>query len=182
MNTLEDVRLPLCEVLHCAGVRWSGRAVSRRFRNELEASRDKLRIRWGQVESEYKLQKMLSRLTNLRSLDGSGCPRRYLESLVLPQLRELVLYDCRRVQNLGPLVVCTALRTLALGGCEMLTDLSAVRACPLLMSLDVSGCNSLIDISPMSALRSLEQLDMSHCAGVRDIGGLASCTALVGLN
>ena len=67
---LEDERLPLGEVLRCAGVPWS---VSRRFCTELEASREALHINWKDARSicPQRLIALLSRLPRLLSLDGS---------------------------------------------------------------------------------------------------------------
>ena len=64
--------LPLHEVLN--HVQWSARSVSRAFKMELEAGREELRIKWFAVDDPAELQLMVSRLPQLTSVDGFGCP------------------------------------------------------------------------------------------------------------
>ena len=66
--------LPVQEVLR--HVQWSARAVSRTFQEGLEAGREKLRFKWlaARDARPAQLQAMLSRLPQLSSIDGSGCP------------------------------------------------------------------------------------------------------------
>ena len=195
---LDDARLPLSEVLRCAGVPWSARAVSRRFCSELEAGREALRVRWmtdddSQFDSDWRgpsdghcsgaadadprrLRAMLSRLPWLETLDGSGCLPRHVASLARPQLTALKMSQCRYVSDLCPLAACTALRRLDVMGCAALADLSPLRACGL-TALDISGCPRLVDITPLPALSALETLNMS-LLNIENVGVLASVTKL----
>ena len=111
---LDDTRLPLCEVLRYACMPWTTRAVSRRFCTELEAGREALRINWLGVgdTDPHHLRAMLSRLPQLKSLDGRKCPPHLvasLASLALPQLTSLMMFECN-VTHLAPFTACTGLR------------------------------------------------------------------------
>ena len=124
---------------------------------------------------------MLSHLPQLKRLIGNGSPPSHVASLALPQLTELVMGNCMRVTDLGPLVACMALRRLVVSGGKLLTDISVLRSCLDLMWLDVSFCGSLIDITPMATLSVLETLDLTKCDCVRDLDPLAACTGASGL-
>ena len=204
---LYDVRFPLCKVLGCAYVAWSAREVSRRFRTELEAGREALRINWSRARDvdPHRLRAMLSRLPRLESLDGSDCPPSHLASLALPQLTALKMSSslgapaskglrgqaggsgflnhsrAMILADITPLASCTALLTLDLQSCKRRIDVAPLVSCKALRTLNLGMCH-LVDVPPLASWTALMSLDLKNFRLLTDLTPLASCKALSTLN
>lgn len=143
------------EVLRHVG--WSARATCHTFRQELELSRQHLRVKWPSSRKDAaQFRAMLERLPKLTDLAAVGCPTRHLRMLPgLPALTALNLSSSAMLEDIRPLAALTALRTLKL-----------------------DGCTKVEDIRPLGSLTALTCLDMYACYQVSDMGPLASCVAL----
>ena len=102
----------------------------------------------------------LSNLTNLTSLDLSGCPS---------------LLDVSALHSL------TTLTTLRLSMCPSLLDISALRYLTNLTSLNLSMCTSRSDVSALHSLTNLTSLDLYGCRSLSDISALSNLTNLTRL-
>ena len=175
--------LPVQEVLR--HVQWSARAVSRTFQEGLEVGREKLRFKWlaARDVDPAQLQAMLSRLPQLISVDGSGCPPQHTMSLLaLPRLTSLLLNGVEGLIDIDPLRSTSSLRRLELAGCRDLASIAVLGTCRSLTSLDISNCPGLHDISSLAACSLLTTLSTRNSPGVVDISCMASCPRLVSLD
>ncbi|KAE8010272.1 hypothetical protein FH972_006657 [Carpinus fangiana] len=154
----EDLLTRVYTKLSSDNDRKTWRLVCRDFLRVDSASRRSLRV----LRFEF-LQSLLSRYTNLDSLDLSVCPR--IEDgtvsvlLSRPESKNLTRYLTRLTLSRA-----TGLRY---SGLEML-----VRACPCLEALDVSHCWKYGDreASAISCAKGLRELRMDKCVGISDVG------------
>jgi F-box/leucine-rich repeat protein 2/20 len=154
----EDLLIRVYTKLSSGNDRKTWRLVCRDFLRVDSASRRSLRV----LRLEF-LQSLLSRYTNLDSLDLSVCPR--IEDgtvsvlLSRPESKNLTRYLTRLTLSRA-----TGLRY---SGLEMLA-----RACPCLEALDVSHCWKYGDreASAISCAKGLRELRMDKCVGISDVG------------
>ena len=166
-------------------VQWSARAVLRAFQEGLEACRENLRFKWFVAggADPAQLRAMLTRLPQLSSINGCGCPPQHTRSLLaLPCLTSLLLNGAEGLVDIDLLRSTSSLQRLELAGCRDLASIAVLGACRSLTDLDISDCPDLSDISSLASCTSLAALCTRNSPGVLDIGCLVSCPRLVSLD
>lgn len=153
----EDLLVRVYTKLDCESDRKTWRIVCKDFLRVDFVSRRSLRV----LKFEF-LQNLLSKYTNLDSLDLSVCPR-IENGIVSVLLSRPETPNWPRCMTRLVLSRATGLRH---SGLEML-----VQACPL-EALDVSYCWQYGDreASVISLARGLRELRMDKCLGVTDVG------------
>jgi F-box/leucine-rich repeat protein 2/20 len=154
----EDLLVRVYTKLSSEKDRKTWRLVCRDFLRVDSATRRSLRV----LRFEF-LQSLLSKHTNLDSLDLSVCPR-VEDGTVSVLLSRPESKNWTRCVTRLTLSRATGLRY---SGLEML-----VRACPCLEALDVSHCWKYGDreASAISCAEGLRELRMDKCVGVSDVG------------
>ena len=105
--------------------------------------------------------KPLAELTNLESLNLSGC---------------------NSLQNVDGLANCTKLTSLNLSGCNSLQNVDGLANLTNLTSLDLEFCASLRNVDGLAKLSNLTELRLYISKSLQNVDGLANLTKLTSLD
>lgn len=108
------------------------------------------------------------KLSNLQTLCTQGPHRHDFQSC--RKLTTLILTEDPSIQDLDFLQDVPQLRCLLLQNCRRLKNLQRLSTyCPSLIMLDISGCHLLEDLSEIRQCRSLQALMMEECPLISDL-------------
>lgn len=113
----------------------------------------------------------LDDLSSLYEMDVSGCWR--LQSLSgmqgLVSLRIFLAIDCTLIDDLQPLLTCTALEELNLDHCYGLHSITGIDRLHALHTLVLDNCTLLTDVSVLDRCASLHTLSLRRCMALQGV-------------
>ena len=195
--TNKRYHVALCLVMR-HGVQFSSRGTCHAFRDAMDSGIDSLHIDWfnwrysdwyNPGTAQYRdLQRILSRLPQLRSLtaSGIGCPNMGFGTNALEACLYLttVNFSNSNVIGISALQTCPKLETVVLSNTDV-RDISALSSVySVLTTLNLKQCENL-SFDPLRGCRALTCLDLSlfrHSEPTFNIDPLKECTALTSLH